>query len=406
MMLAVAEARQRILDAFSPLPPEQVSLTDALGRVLAEDVISRRTQPPVAMSAMDGYAVRAADTQSLPATLEVVGAAPAGGAHDGEIGPGQCVRIFTGGPVPAGADAIVIQEDTVAEGKLVGVKVTVPVGHYVRPAGLDFSAGDALIKAGKVLTARDIGLAAAMNRPWLMVRRRPRVAILATGDEVVMPGDPVGPNQIVSSNGLALEAFVQARGGVPVSLGIAPDNREALSAMAAGARGADLLVTTGGVSVGEHDLVQSVLGEAGLDLDFWQIAMRPGKPLLFGHVHGTPVLGLPGNPVSSMVCAIIFMLPALNRMLGVSEPETRPQHKARLTVDLEENDRREDYLRATLTYDADGTPLVTPFGTQDSSMFSRLAHADCLVIRKPHAKAIKAGEVVEFVPLPGGVLGV
>ncbi len=404
-MLAVAEARQRILDAFSPLPAEQVSLTDALGRVMAEDLASRRTQPPMAVSAMDGYAVRAADTANVPATLEVVGAAPAGGAHQGEIGPGQCVRIFTGGPVPPGADAIVIQEDTVAEDNLVAVKVSVPVGHYVRPAGLDFQEGNILIKAGKTISARDIGLAAAMNRPWLMVHRQPRVAILATGDEVVMPGDPVGPNQIVSSNGLALAAFVQARGGIPISLGIAPDNRDALASMASGARGADLLVTTGGVSVGEHDLVQSVLGEAGLDLDFWQIAMRPGKPLLFGHVHGTPVLGLPGNPVSSLVCAIIFMLPALDRMQGVIST-AQPRKSARLTMPLGENDRREDYLRAQLSYDSTGGPLVTPFPKQDSSMFSRLAHADCLVIREPHAPAAKPGDTVHYVPLPDGMLGV
>ncbi|MDA0663157.1 MAG: molybdopterin molybdotransferase MoeA [Proteobacteria bacterium] len=402
-MLAVAEARQRILSAFTPLPPEQVSLSDALGRVLAEDVASRRTQPPMAVSAMDGYAVRAADTEIIPATLEVVGAAPAGGSYQGEVNPGQCVRIFTGGPVPAGADAIVIQEDTVAEGNLVSVLETVPVGHYVRPAGLDFSEGEILLKAGATVTARDIGLAAAMNRPWLMVRRQPRVAILSTGDEVVMPGDPVGPNQIVSSNGLSLAAAVRARGGIPISLGIAPDNRETLAAMAAGARGANLLLTTGGVSVGEHDLVQSVLGEAGLDLDFWQIAMRPGKPLMFGHVHGTPVLGLPGNPVSSLVCAVIFMLPALDRMQGVVAPE-RPAYKAQLTVNLEENDRREDYLRASLSYSAAGASLVTPFSRQDSSMFSRLAHADCLVIRAPHATAASVGDTVEYLPLPSGML--
>ena len=310
------------------------------------------------------------------------------------------MRIFTGGPVPRGADAIVIQEDTDADGDRVTVKAAVPDGHYIRPAGLDFSAGEICLKAGRILSARDIGLAAAMNVPWLMVHRRPRVAILATGDEVVMPGDPLGPNKIVSSNGLSLGAFVQARGGTPVQLGIAPDNRDALAAMAAGARGADLLVTTGGVSVGEHDLVHSVLSEAGLELDFWRIAMRPGKPLLFGRIGDTPVLGLPGNPVSSLICAIVFMVPALDRMQGVATA-ARPRHTVRLAVPLRQNDEREDYLRATLSYD--GEPRVTPFSRQDSSMVSRLAQADCLIVRAPHAPPADAGETVEILPLPEGM---
>lgn len=399
-MISVEEARRRILDGFAPLPAEQVSLANALGRVLVHDIASRRTQPPSAVSAMDGYAVRAGDVADAPVALQIIGQAPAGGAYGGIVGAGECVRIFTGGPVPRGADAIVIQEDTDADGDRVTVKAAVPEGHYIRPAGLDFSAGEICLKAGRILSARDIGLAAAMNVPWLMVHRRPRVAILATGDEVVMPGDPLGPNQIVSSNGLSLGAFVQARGGTPVQLGIAPDNRDALAAMAAGARGADLLVTTGGVSVGEHDLVHSVLSEAGLELDFWRIAMRPGKPLLFGRIGDTPVLGLPGNPVSSLICAIVFMVPALDRMQGVATA-ARPRHTVRLAVPLRQNDEREDYLRATLSYD--GEPRVTPFSRQDSSMVSRLAQADCLIVRAPHAPPADAGETVEILPLPEGM---
>ena len=399
-MISVEEARRRILDGFAPLPAEQVSLANALGRVLVHDIASRRTQPPSAVSAMDGYAVRAGDVADAPVALQIIGQAPAGGAYGGIVGAGECVRIFSGGPVPRGADAIVIQEDTDADGDRVTVKAAVPEGHYIRPAGLDFSAGEICLKAGRILSARDIGLAAAMNVPWLMVHRRPRVAILATGDEVVMPGDPLGPNQIVSSNGLSLGAFVQARGGTPVQLGIAPDNRDALAAMAAGARGADLLVTTGGVSVGEHDLVHSVLSEAGLELDFWRIAMRPGKPLLFGRIGDTPVLGLPGNPVSSLICAIVFMVPALDRMQGVATA-ARPRHTVRLAVPLRQNDEREDYLRATLSYD--GEPRVTPFSRQDSSMVSRLAQADCLIVRAPHAPPADAGETVEILPLPEGM---
>jgi molybdopterin molybdotransferase len=280
-----------------------------------------------------------------------------------------------------------------------------PPGRYVRPAGLDFAEGETLIEAGKVLTARDIGLAAGMNLPWLKVTRKPRVALLSTGDEIVMPGNPIGPNQIVSSNGLALASFVRAQGGEPIDLGIALDSEESLRTMARGATGADLLVTTGGASVGEHDLVQKVLGKDGLEVDFWKIAMRPGKPLIFGRMGATPILGLPGNSVSAMVCAVIYLGTALRRMLGVAEKK-RPAPTATLAVPLPENDERQDYLRATLEYGEDGKLLARPFQTQDSSMFTRLAHADCLVVRAPHAPPAQAGSVVTILPLGGGVIGV
>ena len=401
-MLSVEEAPRRILAAARPLPAEQIGLADAHGRVLCEDIAARRTQPPAAVSAMDGYAVRAEDVAEVPARLRVVGYAPAGGAHEGALGPGEAVRIFTGGPVPDGADAIVIQEDTESDGSTVTVKESAPKGRYVRPAGLDFRAGDVLLKKGRLLTARDVGLAAAMNHPWLMVHRRPRVTILATGDEVVMPGDPVGPNQIVSSNGLGLAAAVRAFGGEPVLLGIAPDDREALGRIAAGAAGSDLLLTTGGASVGDHDLVQSVLGKQGLEIDFWQIAMRPGKPLMFGHIGATMMLGLPGNPVSTLVCAMIFVQPALRRMIGLGDglPETV---KARLAAPLPKNDRRQDYLRATAERDAQGGLLVRSFEKQDSSMMAPLAKADCLILRPPHAAPSAAGETVEVLPMPAGL---
>ncbi len=401
-MLSVEDARTRILAAFSPLQAEQISLTQSLGRVLATDVRSRRTQPPTAVSAMDGYAVRASDVANPPVTLDVIGHAPAGGEHDGDIGAGQCVRIFTGGPVPAGADTIVIQEDTEAEGDKVTIKVSVPEGHYIRPAGLDFREGEIGLFAGQVITARDVGFAAAMNVPWLMAHRRPRIAVLATGDEIVMPGDPLGPNQIVSSNSLTLASLIEARGGEPVLLGIAPDDRDALAAMAAGARGADLLVTTGGASVGDHDLVQSVLGDMGMELDFWRIAMRPGKPLIFGQIADTPVLGLPGNPVSTVVCALIFMLPAIEKMLGISNTE-QPRMTARLKTALGANDQREDYLRATLEHDDNGSLFAVPFAKQDSSMLSRMAKADCLIIRAPFAAAAAAGDIIEYLPIPDGM---
>jgi molybdopterin molybdotransferase len=400
-MLSVAEALGRILAGLRPLGSEQVAVSEALGRVLAEDVTARVTQPPAAVSAMDGYAVRAADVAAVPARLAMIGHVPAGSRFEGRVGPGETVRIFTGAPLPEGADTIVIQEDVDAAGPSITVREGAPLGTYVRRAGLDFAAGERGLAKGRRLTARDVGLAAAMNWPWLRVTRRPRVAILATGDEVVMPGEPIAPSQIVSSNGLALAAFVAACGGEPLALGIVADDREALAAMAEGARGADLLVTTGGASVGDHDLVRSALGEQGLELDFWQIAMRPGKPLLFGRLGTTPVLGLPGNPVSSLVCSTIFLKPALELMLGVASTAA-PRQSARLGTDLPVNDRRQDYLRSRLARDASGALVATPFPVQDSSMLSRLAWADCLVIRPPLAPPARAGDEVEIIELGGG----
>ena len=405
-LLPVAEAQQRILDAVSPLPAEQISLAEGLGRVLARNVASRRDQPPMAMSAMDGYAVRAVDVATLPATLKVVGYAPAGHAFDGSVGAGEAVRIFTGAPVPEGADTIVIQENTEQSDEVVRViDGTAPVGRYIRPAGLDFATGDVLLPSGKVLTARDVGLSAAMNVPWLNVHRKPRISILATGDEIVMPGDPIGRDQIVSSNALSLAAFITVQGGTPLDLGIAPDEEDGLRALAAGARGSDILVTTGGASVGDHDLVQSVLGDIGLEVDFWRIAMRPGKPLMFGRIDGTFLIGLPGNPVSSLVCAIIFLAPAIRKMLGMDNllPETGT---ARLGTDLPENDEREDYQRASLSRDDKGDIVATPYGKQDSSMFATIARADALVIRKPFASALKAGSAVEFIALKDSVFSI
>ncbi len=398
MLVSVADARARVTRAFEPLPPEQVSVADAVGRVLAEDVRARVTQPPTAVSAMDGYAVRAADVADAPITLRVVGTAPAGGAYEGTIGEGEAVRIFTGGPVPDGADAIVIQEHTEAEGDRVSVLVPAPEGTYIRPAGLDFSAGVVGLAAGRRLSARDVGLAAAMDVPWLAVRRKPRVALLATGDEIVRPGDPVGPYQIVSSNTIALAALVSEAGGEPVDLGIARDNEESLRRMVAGAAGADVLVTSGGASVGDHDLVQSVLGRDGLELDFWRIAMRPGKPLMFDRIRGTPLIGVPGNPVSALVCGLLFLRPAIDVMLGVTEDE-KPPETAALGCDLGANDERQDYLRSRLGRDANGELVATPFDRQDSSMLSTLVVSDCLVVRPPHAPPARAGERVEIIRL-------
>jgi len=398
-MISVEKALTRITARFEPVPTELVGLSDALGRVLAEDVPARLTQPRAAVSAMDGYAVRAEDVAAVPATLTCIGEAAAGTAFDGVVGPGQAVRIFTGGPVPDGANAVVIQENAEHDGDRVIVEEIVTEGRHIRPAGLDFRVGNVELRAGRVLSARDVGLAAAMNVPWLAVRRRPRVAVLATGDELVLPGDPLAAHQIVSSSALALVAAVRAWGGTATYLGIARDRPESLQEMSAGAQGMDLLLTTGGASVGEHDLVRSALAGKGLKVDFWKIAMRPGKPLIFGDLGSTPMLGLPGNPVSSLVCAVIFLRPVLARLLGIGGCGTGPISTAVLGSDLASNDRRQDYLRARFQRASDGTTVVVPYSVQDSSMLACLAHSDCLIVRAPNAAPATAGERVEIVPL-------
>ncbi|MDP6689146.1 MAG: molybdopterin molybdotransferase MoeA [Alphaproteobacteria bacterium] len=403
-MISVAEALQRILDGVHRMPTESINLADAHGRVLARDVTARLTQPPADVSAMDGYAVRAADVAEVPVSLTQIGESAAGSAFEGTVGPGQTARIFTGAPVPKGADAIVIQEDTETDGDQITMKEAPSPGQFVRPAGLDFSRGDVGIPANRVLSARDVGLAAAMNVPWLTVARRPRIALLATGDEIVRPGEPVGPNQIISSNTIALMGLIKASGGEAIDLGIARDDEDSLRALASGARGADMLVTLGGASVGDHDLVRKVLGQDGLELDFWRIAMRPGKPLIFGRIGETPMMGMPGNPVSSLVCGIVYLRPAIRAMLGLDPHASN--RTALLGEDLPANDQRQDYLRATATLNEKGETVVKPFEKQDSSMLSRLAKADCLVLRPPHAEAANAGERVEILPLNGETTGI
>jgi molybdopterin molybdotransferase len=399
-LLTVETALARLTGRISPLGSEMVSLGAASGRVLAGDLVARRTQPPVAMSAMDGYAVRAADVARVPATLGRVGVSAAGCGFAGAVGSGQAVRIFTGAPIPDGADTIVIQEDTDSDGDIVTVRKGAPVGRHIRVAGIDFAEGDILLRAGCTLGPQDIALAAAMNHPWLPVRRAPRVAILATGDELVLPGEPLGPDQIICSNAFGVAAMVRAWGGDAVDLGIARDEREALRRAAAGAHGADILVTIGGISVGDHDLVRAALGKEGLDVDFWRIAMRPGKPLMFGRLGESWVLGLPGNPVSALVCALVFLRPAIDCLLG-RDIQGSGQSQAVLGGALPENDGRQDYLRAGLRRSADGTLVATPFKLQDSSVLSLLSRADCLVVRPPRAPAAPMGVVVPVLPLPG-----
>jgi molybdopterin molybdotransferase len=396
-MIPLEEARARILAALAPTPAETVALPDAWGRVTARPVAARLTQPPADVSAMDGYAVRAADATE-GAVLRRIGEAPAGHPFAGAIGAGEAVRIFTGGILPEGADAILLQEDATAEGDRVTVGETVRPGRWIRPRGLDFAAGDALIAAGRRLTARDIGLVAAANHPWITVRRRPRIGILATGDEIALPGEPIPAGGIVSSNAHALAALVRAGGGAPLVLPIAPDDTAAIAEAARAARACDLLVTTGGASVGDHDLVQQALGPEGFALDFWQIAMRPGKPLIWGRLGQTPVLGLPGNPVSALVCGVQFLLPALALLSGL--PAGAPPSRSVIAGGaLAENDKRFDHLRATLATDAEGRMVATAFAQQDSSMLATLARAEALILRAPFAPALPAGAQVEAILL-------
>ncbi|MGI9490536.1 MAG: molybdopterin molybdotransferase MoeA [Geminicoccaceae bacterium] len=396
-MIPVEEALSRITKAFSPLASEWVALSNARGRVLSKDLVATRDQPHQDISAMDGYAVRSADLESGEAILTLVGEAPAGGRFEGGVGRGETVRIFTGGPVPAGADAIAIQENATVDGKNIEIRGQVPKGHFIRPAGLDVKKGAVTVRANITLGARDLGLAAGLNHVWLPVRRRPRVAFLATGDELVRPGEALGPDRIVTTNSITLGAMIEGWGGTAVDLGVIEDRAEAFASVMPELSGVDLIVTLGGASVGERDLVRQALGQKGLALDFWKIAMRPGKPLMFGDVGGIPLLGLPGNPVSSAVCAVLFVKAVIRSLQGL---DPRPDERsAVLTSNLKANDERQDYLRATAIWRGDGRLEVTPATRQDSAMFAVFANADCLIKRRPFAEKAVVGDVVTVLPL-------
>jgi molybdopterin molybdotransferase len=399
-LLSVAEALERVLAGAEPLPAEEVPLDQADGRVLAFDLKARRTQPPADVSAMDGYAARSFDVANAPARLKVIGEVPAGRPFATAVGPGEAARIFTGGVLPQGSDTVVIQEHTTRNGQFVEVQKATPKGRNVRPQGLDFRSGEMLLAGGHRLTERDLQLAAGMNHPLVPVHRRPKLALFATGDELVPPGTEPGPGQIVYSNGFALAALARAEGVEVVDLGVVPDrlNETVAAIRDARALGADILVTTGGASVGEYDLVQKALTAEGMALSFWKIAMRPGRPLMHGRLGAMAVLGLPGNPVSSYVCAFLYLVPLIRRLCGRKDL-VAPLESALLGCDLAENDERADYLRSTLSDGPNGS-MATPFPTQDSSMMAPLAKADCLLIREPHAPPAKAGSRCEIVRLP------
>ena len=401
-LISVEEALARILAAVSaPVPSEPVPLQSALGRTLSADLAATRTQPPFAASAMDGYALRAEDAARAGAVLDVIGASVAGRRFCGVVQPGQAVRIFTGAPIPEGADAILIQEDAARDGQRLTVGEPVQPGRYIRPSGLDFHEGDTLLQAGQRLDAVGLAMAAAMGLPVLPVRRRPRVAILATGDELVRPGEAAGPDQIVASNPFALAALVERGGGEPLDLGIAGDTIADLRAAFAQARSerADVIVTLGGASVGEHDLVQEAMAQEGLQLGFWRVALRPGKPLMHGRIGPMLLLGLPGNPVSSIVCGILFVVPLIRRLLGDAQAGADPGEAARLATALPANDSRQDYLRAGLELDSEGWLRASAHPRQDSSMLGLLARSQALIVRAPHAPAAKAGDPCRIIRL-------
>jgi molybdopterin molybdotransferase len=391
-VISVAEALARCLALTTPLGAETVPLRDARARVMVTPAQARLTQPPFDASAMDGYALGA--EAAAGDSFTVIGEAGAGHAFAGRLSTHEAARIFTGAPLPEGAVSIVIQEDITATGAQITLNAAARAGDNIRPRGQDFQLGQSL--SPRLLRPNDLALLAAMNVPSLEVRRRPVVALIASGDELVMPGEDPGPDQIIASNTFALAAMIEAAGGEARLLPIARDTEASLRAVFALTTGCDLIVTVGGASVGDHDLVGKVATDLGLERAFWKIAMRPGKPLMAGRVLGIPMLGLPGNPVSAIVCGHLFLIPMLKAMLGLDPaPQTLT---AQLGTDLPANGPRAHYMRARLTL-VDGQPCVTPFARQDSALLTILTEADALVIVPADAPPQRAGTTVSYIPL-------
>ncbi|WP_300016976.1 gephyrin-like molybdotransferase Glp [uncultured Roseobacter sp.] len=390
-MIPVAEALAHLFALADPMGTETVPLRAAAGRVLAQDVQASRTQPPFHASSMDGYALRRAEVEP-DAMFKVVGEAAAGHAFDGKVGPGQCVRIFTGAPVPDETDFVVIQEDVTRRGDLITLNRDMDGKDNVRPAGVDFKAGDSMT-APRRLRPSDVALLAAMNIAQVPVIRRPSVAIMATGDELVMPGETPGPDQIIASNTFGLAAQLEAEGADARLIPIARDTAASLKTAFQLAATADLIVTIGGASVGDHDLVAPVAEELGMQQSFYKVAMRPGKPLMAGRLNGTPMIGLPGNPVSALVCGKVFVAPVIRAMLGLGA-HPAPQMQTTLAAALPANGPREHYMRATVASDG-----LRAFDQQDSSLLSILARANALLVRPPHDPARDPGERISYLPL-------
>jgi molybdopterin molybdotransferase len=398
-LISVGEAAAMVLDGTLPLLAEQANLHEAAYRVLAQDVFAKRTQPPFPAAAMDGYAVQDADARQ-GSVLKLIGQSAAGRRFDGSVRQGECVRIFTGAPVPLGAGTVIMQEDvSVVEQGVIRIDQRIEVGRHVRAIGLDFAEGRLLLAQGTRLDAASLSLLAAGGHNLLPVVRRPKLAIIATGDELVSPGEATGPDQIVASNSFGIAALAKRAGADILDLGIVPDDLALISAAISSAfdGGADILVTLGGASVGDHDLIKPVLADFGIGLGFWQIAMRPGKPLMHARYGNAHVLGLPGNPVSSLVCAHLFLLPLIARLSGGEYQHQFVQ--AKLEIPMRANDRRQDYVRSLIRFESDGIATAMPFDVQDSSMLSVLAAANGLIVREPHAIAANAGDFVSVLML-------
>ncbi len=387
-MITVDEALEALFALITPLKSEDVPLAEAVGRVLASDVAARRDQPPFAASAMDGYALR--EDEARPgARFDVIGEAAAGHGFDGVVNPGQAVRIFTGAPLPEGASRVIIQEDVDRNGDQITLNADLDPKPHIRPKGCDFRIGETM-GAPRVLRPADIALLASMNRATVPVTKRPVVALISTGDELVMPGEHPGPDQIIASNTFGLKALLEGHGARARILPIARDNIPSLETAFGLATGADLIVTIGGASVGDHDLVGQVAGQMGMDRAFYKVAMRPGKPLMAGRMGGAAMVGLPGNPVSAMVCGQVFLAPMIRAMLGLGAHRSSRQ-TARLAAPLPKNGPREHYMRARLT--PEGLVAET---RQDSSLLSVLAEADALLVRPMHDPERAVGDMVEY----------
>jgi molybdopterin molybdotransferase len=392
-MISVSEALAHIFALANKLESETVPLPQAAGRVLAKDVSARLTQPPFSSSAMDGYAVINAEAQS-GMTLKVIGESAAGDRFTGRLNKGEAVRIFTGAPVPEGADCILIQEDAIRNDDTITVRENRDTKTYIRPAGGDFSEGD-VISAPRKLSASDIALLASMNIAEIPVTRKPVVALIANGNELVMPGETPGPDQIVCSNNFGLKALLEEHGAEVRMLPIARDTVDSLKQAMDLSSGSDLVVTIGGASVGDHDLVHKVAIDRGMDLNFYKVAMQPGKPLMAGKIADIPMVGLPGNPVSSMVCGHIFLRPMLNVMLGFA-PAPLPREVGILAKDVRQNGGREHYMRARIEMTNQGSQII-PFDRQDSSLLTILGQSDALLVRPPNGGSLNKGASVEFV---------
>jgi molybdopterin molybdotransferase len=400
-LLPVDEALARVLADAARLGEEDAPLAAVRGRTLSRDLIARRTQPPVDVSAMDGYALRAADLARGPLTL--VGESAAGHGYGAALAPGEAVRIFTGAPVPAGADAILLQEDADAADGLLRARPGASAGAHIRTAGLDFREGRAALAAGRRLGPAELALAAAMNHAILSVARRPRVALIASGDELVPPGAEPGPSQIISSNNFAVAAIAESAGAEIIDLGIFRDDLAELERAIGLARDAqaDVIVTLGGASVGDRDLLRPALARQGMTLDFWKIAMRPGKPLISGRLGDAHILGLPGNPVASIVCALVFLAPLIRALQGDPDAGKDQTERAIAGADLPANKGRRDYMRAQLVTDAEGRLIATPTPMQDSSLLTELAQSQALLIREPGEPPLPAGAPCRIWRLPG-----